>query len=85
MANHVYCLEWYEDDDVLGMKEDGFSLHLTKEDADVFAAKHRSYHVVPDPEGAYLVSVARKLYKEVRASSGGIRRSRPREPDFPRV
>ena len=85
LLRHVYCLEWYEDDEVLGMKEDGFSLHRVRKHAEAYAANHRSYHFVPDPQGAYLVSVPRTLYWQVWLSSGGIRRSHPREPDFPRV
>jgi len=81
----VYCLEWLDDDPDLGMREDGFSLHLTEADANAFVRQHESASCVADPQGAYCVEVPDDLYEDVRASRNGIRRTLPREPAFPRA
>jgi hypothetical protein len=71
----LYCLEWLDDDPDLGLREDGFSLHLTTADANAFAGEHQLPSCVANPEGPYCVEVPADLYGEVQASRNGSRRT----------
>ena len=88
----LFCLELSENDEVLGVREDGYSLHLTREDVAQFVKEywdtkpHEVYqeYSVPEPE-PYMVDVPEDVCKEVKATRNGIRKYRPRTPPFPCV
>ena len=88
----VFCIEWEEPDEIVGSSGDGYSLHLTREQAERFidgfgASKpdlNYSHFGVPTSE-PYLVEVPEDLYEEVRQSPCGIRRYQPKIAPFKTV
>ena len=75
------CVDWSEDDDELGVREDGYSLHLTREDAHSFIARSASRHSgygTPHP-----VRVPEEVLEEVSRAGDGVYYPRPRECPYP--
>lgn len=46
----VLCQEWVERERGWGMRPDGFTLHLTKEDHDAWVKRHYARHTGPVPD-----------------------------------
>ena len=79
----VFCINWYEDDEACGAKEAGYSLHLSREDATTYTRRHSSPHYGCGQP--YCVEVPEAVYEEVRRTSYGVFKSRPRECPYPAV
>ena len=88
----LFCVTWTESDEVLGVREDGYSLHLTREDAAQFVEEYWATkpheasqdYSVPDSE-VRSVSVPRAAFRETKKSRNGVRKYRPKEPPFPQI
>ena len=85
----VYRQDWEESELGWGIRPDGYSLHLSLEDAAIFAKnymiqqenyfKERGVKGVPDEYSrvsgkAYEVDVDKKIYQEIRKSEFGVRK-----------
>jgi hypothetical protein len=79
----VFCIDWTEDDEACGAREAGWSLHLSREDAMNYGSNHSSPHY--GYSQPYLVEVPAAVYEEVRRTSHGVFKSRPRECPYPAV
>jgi hypothetical protein len=75
-------VDWTEDDE-LGPKEDGWSLHLTREDAEAFIAGFVSPHA--GHSSPYKVEVPKQVLEALRATKKGSYYPRPRECPYPVV
>ena len=78
----VFCVDWTEEDE-LGAKEDGWSLHLTREDAEAFIAGFESPHA--GHSGPYLIEVPNHVVDELRGTKNGAYHPRPRDCPYPAV
>jgi hypothetical protein len=80
----VVRINWIESERGMGQRDDGYSLHLTKEDSDVFIKEY--WDSMPDrgpngevpdtysrPEDPHIVSVDAKTFKKIKKSKNGIR------------
>ncbi len=79
----AFCIDWSEDDEACGAREAGWSLHLSREDATTYIRNHSSPHFGHGQ--VYLVEVPEAVHEEVRRTSYGIFKSRPRECPYPAV
>lgn len=76
----VYCQQWEESERGWGVRPDGYSLHLTPEDAKAYIEAYwkEQPKEVPDeyerPCGTpYLTEVDRKTHNAIKRSANGIR------------
>ncbi len=75
----VWRQDWEESERDWGVRPDGYSLHLTTEDATAFAREYwkRMPREVPDEYSResgrpYKTLVGKKVYSEVKASRNGV-------------
>lgn len=79
----AYCIPWSEDDEVLGAREVGWSLHLSRKDAANYVKEHAArYDGYGQP---YCVDVPDAVYDSVRASRNGLLWVTPCECPYPIV
>lgn len=81
----VWRQDWDESEAGWGIRPDGYSLHLTNEQAKAYVAAYWREEKERNPSGAvpheysrecgdpYKVLVDKKTYEEIKASKGGIR------------
>lgn len=76
----VWRIDWIESERGWGIRPDGYSLHLTREDADKYVDAYwsRMPDQVPDeysrPDGEpYAFKVNKRTYADIKASAHGIR------------
>lgn len=73
----LFCVDWTEDDEACGAKEAGFSLHLTREDAEAFVRANASPAF--GQEAPRAVAVPEEVYEAVRRTACGLYAASPRE------
>lgn len=79
----VFCVPWSEDDEALGVREVGWSLHLTRADAAAYVKEHAARY---DGHGrAYCVDVPEDVHEEVRRTRNGLLWVTPCGCPFPRA
>lgn len=79
----VYCVPWSEDDEVLGTREVGWSLHLSRKDAATYVKEHAARY---DRSGQpFCVEVPETVHESIRASRNGLLWVTPCECPYPVV
>ncbi len=79
----VYCVPWSEEDEVLGAREVGWSLHLSRTDAASYVkAKAARFDGCGQP---FCVEVPETVYESVRGANNGLFWASPCECPWPVV
>ena len=79
----AYCVPWSEEDEALGTREVGWSLHVSRRDAAMYVKEHAARY---DGHGQpYCVDVPEPVYDPLRGSRNGLFWVTPCECPYPIV